>query len=215
MDIAIAAFDKMAALDAIGPFEVLAHLPGAALHWVGLTPGIVRTEEGSGVGINVDEVFEDVPNPDIIVIPGGHGEQALRDNERFMTWLLSAHETSTWTTSVCTGSLLLGKAGLLTGKRATSHWLALDILKEFGAEPTLERVVIDGKIITAAGVSSGIDMALTLAAEVAGQMVAETIQLGIEYDPQPPFDAGSPLKAPQESVDFLRASSRFLLTGQN
>ena len=215
MNIAIAAFDNMAALDAIGPFEVLAHLPGATVHWVGLTSGVVRTEEGSGVGINVDKTFEDVPDPDIVVIPGGHGEQQLRDNQRFMNWLKTAHETTTWTTSVCTGSLLLGAAGLLRGKRATSHWLALDILPTFGAEPTLERVVIDGKIITAAGVSSGIDMALTLAAEVAGPEVAQTIQLAIEYDPQPPFDAGSPLKAPQASVDLLRASSRFLLTGQN
>ena len=209
MDIAIVAYENMAALDAIGPFEVLAHLPGAQIHWVGLDTGMVRSEENSGVGINVDEVFEDVPRPDVIVIPGGHGEQALRDNTRFLAWLRVAHETTTWTTSVCTGSLLLGAAGLLEGKRATSHWLALDTLREFGAEPTLERVVIDGKVITAAGVSSGIDMALTLAAEVADPFVAQTIQLGIEYDPQPPFDAGSPVKAPKESVEFLRASSRF------
>jgi transcriptional regulator GlxA family with amidase domain len=214
MKIAIVAFNNMAALDAIGPFEVLAHLPDATIHWVGLETGLVRTEENSGVGINVDEVLEDVPNPDIVVVPGGHGEQQLRDNDRFISWLKQAHATSTWTTSVCTGSLLLGAAGLLKGKRATSHWLALDTLKTFGAEPTLERVVIEGKIITAAGVSSGIDMALTLAAKVAGEFVAQTIQLGIEYDPQPPFDAGSPAKAPQESVDFLRGDSRFLLTGQ-
>ncbi len=214
MDIAIAAFENMAALDAIGPFEVLAHLPDATIHWVGLAPGVVRTEEGAGVGINIDETFEDVPHPDVIVIPGGHGEHALRDNDRFMAWLLAAHETSTWTTSVCTGSLLLGSAGLLKGLKATSHWLALDALKDFGAEPTLERVVEQGKIITAAGVSSGIDMALTLVARIAGDFVAQTIQLGIEYDPQPPFDAGSPLKAPKESVEFLQASSRFLLTGQ-
>jgi transcriptional regulator GlxA family with amidase domain len=217
MHIAIAAFDNMAALDAIGPFEVLAHLPDATLHWVGLVPGVVRTEEGAGVGINVDEVFEDVPAPDVIVIPGGRGEQQLRDNERFLTWLRAAHQTSTWTTSVCTGSLLLGAAGLLDGLRATSHWLALDELKKFGAEPTLERVVVHDaqRIITAAGVSSGIDMALTLAARLADDFVAQTIQLGIEYDPQPPFDAGSPIKAPKESVEFLRASSRFLLTGSH
>ncbi len=214
MDIAIAAFENMAALDAIGPFEVLAHLPGAAVHWVGREPGVVRSEEGSGVGINVDKRFEDVPTPDIVVIPGGRGELALRGDERFMRWLKTAHESTTWTTSVCTGSLLLGAAGLLEGKRATSHWLALDLLPGFGAEPTLERVVVDGKIITAAGVSSGIDMALTLAAEVAGPEVAQTIQLGIEYDPQPPFDAGSPFKAPQAYVELLRASSRFILTGQ-
>jgi transcriptional regulator GlxA family with amidase domain len=215
IDIAIVAFDNMAALDAIGPFEVLAHLPDARMHWVGLKTGVVRTEENSGVGIHVDEVIENVPAPDIIVVPGGHGEQALRDDDRFVTWLKAAHETSTWTTSVCTGSLLLGSAGLLAGKRATSHWLALETLKTFGAEPTLERVVIDGKVITAAGVSSGIDMALTLAEKVAGEFVAQTIQLGIEYDPQPPFDAGSPLKAPPASVEVLRAQSRFLLTGQN
>ena len=215
INIAIVAFDNMAALDAIGPFEVLAHLPDSTLHWVGLQTGVVRTEENSGVGINIDELLEDVPSPDIIVVPGGHGEQALRDDDRFMTWLKTAHETTTWTTSVCTGSLLLGAAGLLNGKRATSHWLALDTLKTFGAEPTLERVVIDGKIITAAGVSSGIDMALTLADKIAGDFVAQTIQLGIEYDPQPPFDAGSPLKAPPAAVDFLRAQSRFLLTGQH
>jgi transcriptional regulator GlxA family with amidase domain len=214
MDIAIVAFDNMAALDAIGPFEVLSAIPDARMHWVGLATGMVRTEENSGVGINVDERLEDVPSPDIVVIPGGHGEQALRDDARFINWLTTAHETSTWTTSVCTGSLLLGAVGLLNGKRATSHWLALDILKTFGAEPTLERVVIDGKIVTAAGVSSGIDMALTLAGKVAGEFVAQTIQLGIEYDPQPPFDAGSPLKAPQASVDYLRSQSRFLLTGQ-
>ncbi len=215
MDIAIAAFENMAALDAIGPFEVLAHLPDARIHWVGLEPGVVRTEEGAGVGITIDERIEDVPTPDVIVIPGGFGEAELRTSERFLTWLRAAHETSTWTTSVCTGSLVLGAAGFLDGLPATSHWLALDELAKFGAEPTLQRVVIndDARIITAAGVSSGIDMALTLAARLAGDFVAQTIQLGIEYDPQPPFDAGSPEKAPKESVEFLRSSSRFLLTG--
>ncbi len=215
MDIAIAAFEHMAALDAIGPFEVLAHLPGATIHWVGLEPGVVRTEEGAGVGIQVDKRIEDVPNPDVILVPGGHGEQHLRASGRFMDWLRSAHTTSTWTTSVCTGSLVLGAAGLLDGLPATSHWLALEELEKFGAKPTLQRVVVNEpeRVITAAGVSSGIDMALTLAARLADDFVAQTIQLGIEYDPQPPFDAGSPLKAPKESVDFLRASSRFLLTG--
>jgi len=215
MDIAIVAYDNMAALDAIGPFEVFAHLPDATVTWVGVDVGIKRTEEGKGgVGINADAAIEELPNPDIIVVPGGHGEQALRTNERFLSWLRAAHETSQWTTSVCTGSLLLGAAGLLQGKRATSHWLALDELKKFGAEPTGERVVIDGKIVTGAGVSAGIDMALTLVGMIAGAEVAETIQLGIEYDPQPPFDAGAPHKAPEFSVNFLRESSRFLLTGQ-
>ncbi|MDP1795081.1 MAG: DJ-1/PfpI family protein [Acidimicrobiales bacterium] len=215
MDIAIVGFQHMAALDAIGPFEVLAHLPDATIHWVGLETGLVRTEEGAGVGIHVDERLEEVPNPDVIVVPGGHGEQQLRASERFTQWLLAAHATSTWTTSVCTGSLVLAAAGLLDGLPATSHWLALEQLEKFGAMPTLERVVVNEseRIITAAGVSSGIDMALTLAARLAGDFVAQTIQLGIEYDPQPPFDAGSPLKAPKESVELLRASSRFLLTG--
>ncbi|HEV3225241.1 MAG TPA: DJ-1/PfpI family protein, partial [Acidimicrobiales bacterium] len=187
MDIAIVAFDNMAALDAIGPFEVFAHLPDATVTWVGLGVGMKRTEEGkSGVGINADADIDELPRPDIIVVPGGHGEQALRTDDRFISWLRAAHETSQWTTSVCTGSLLLGAAGLLEGKRATSHWLALDELKKFGAEPTLERVVIDGKIATGAGVSAGIDMALTLVGTIAGAEVAQTIQLGIEYDPQPP-----------------------------
>ena len=215
MDIAIVAYENMAALDAIGPFEVFAHVPDATITWVGLQPGVVRTEEGKGgVGINVDAAIEELPHPEVIVVPGGHGEQALRTNERFLTWLRGAHETSQWTTSVCTGSLLLGAAGLLQGKRATSHWLALDELKKFGAEPTGERVVIDGKIVTGAGVSAGIDMALTLTAKLVGDEVAQTIQLGIEYDPQPPFDAGAPHKAPEFSVNFLRESSRFILTGQ-
>jgi putative intracellular protease/amidase len=215
MDIAIVAYDNMAALDAIGPFEVFANLPDATVTWVGVDVGIKRTEEGKGgVGISADVAIEELPNPDIIVVPGGHGEQALRKNDRFLSWLRAAHETSQWTTSVCTGSLLLGAAGLLQGKRATSHWLALDELKEFGAEPTSERVVIDGKIVTGAGVSAGIDMALTLTGMIAGDLVAQTIQLGIEYDPQPPYDAGAPHKAPEFSVDFLRDSSRFILTGE-
>ena len=215
MDIAIVAYDNMAALDAIGPFEVFANVPDATVTWVGTEIGMKRTEEGKGgVGINADATIEEVPSPDIIVVPGGHGEQALRSNERFISWLRAAHETSQWTTSVCTGSLILGAAGLLDGLRATSHWTGLDVLRDYGAEPTLERVVVQGRIVTAAGVSSGIDMALTLTARIAGDDFSKAVQLGIEYDPQPPFDAGAPHKAPEFSVNFLRDSSRFLLTGQ-
>jgi transcriptional regulator GlxA family with amidase domain len=123
-------------------------------------------------------------------------------------WIRSVHEQTTWTTSVCTGSLLLGAAGVLDGLKATSHWLLLDRLREFGAEPTGERVVEQGKVITAAGVSSGIDMALRLAAHVAGEDLAQAIQLGIEYDPQPPFDAGSPAKAPQHVVELVTGFER-------
>ena len=205
MDIAIVAYENMAALDAIGPFEVFANLPDATVTWVGVDVGVKRTEEGkNGAGINADVAIEALPHPDIIVVPGGHGEHALRKNDRFISWLRVAHETSQWTTSVCTGSLLLGAAGLLEGKRATSHWLALDELAKFGAEPTSERVVIDGKIVTGAGVSAGIDMALTLTGMIAGDIVAQTIQLGIEYDPQPPFNAGSPHTAPAEVLELMR-----------
>ena len=126
-----------------------------------------------------------------------------------MDWVRAADETSTWTTSVCTGSLILAAAGLLQGRRATSHWLAMDALAELGATPVSERVVIDGKFVTAAGVSAGIDMALTFAAEIAGESIAQAIQLGIEYDPQPPFGAGSPARAPAEVVELVRAGSRF------
>jgi transcriptional regulator GlxA family with amidase domain len=134
---------------------------------------------------------------------------AARAGEPVLEWLRKVDQTSTWTTSVCTGSLILAAAGLLAGKRATSHWLALDQLGRLGARAVSERVVFDGKIVTAAGVSAGIDMALALAARVAGDAVAQAIQLGIEYDPQPPFDAGSPEKAPPEVVELLRGGSRF------
>jgi putative intracellular protease/amidase len=212
VDIAILLYDRMTALDAIGPYEVLGRVPGAELAFVSPEPGLKRTDQK--LGLMADTSLEDMPRPDIVVIPGGPGETAMSSDERVLEWVRTAHETSTWTTSVCTGSLVLGAAGLLEGLRATSHWLALDQLKKYGAEPTLERVVIEGKIITAAGVSSGIDMGLTLAARLAGDGVAQTIQLGIEYDPQPPFDAGSPEKAPEFSVTFLRDQSRFILTGE-
>lgn len=131
-----------------------------------------------------------------------------------LDWLREVDSTSTWTTSVCTGSLILAAAGLLEGKRATTHWLAMEKLRELGAEPVDERVVFDGKLVTAAGVSAGIDMALTFAARIAGDTVAQAIQLGMEYDPQPPFDAGSPHKAPAEIVELLRSRSRFEAEGQ-
>jgi putative intracellular protease/amidase len=210
MDIAIVLFDYFTALDAIGPLEVLALLPDSTVTLVTETPGVVRSER-SGLSLNVAASLDDVPAPDVLVVPGGPGQAAQMGNERLLDWIRTAHLTSTWTTSVCTGSLLLGAAGLLTGKRATSYWLAMDELSSLGAEATFERVVVDGKIMTAAGVSSGIDMALTLAARIAGDLVAQTIQLNIEYDPQPPFDAGSEAKAPAEAVEGLRSRSRFKL----
>ncbi len=208
MDIAIVVFQRFTALDAIGPYEVLSQLPNHTVTFVAEQTGLVRSDNGR-LCMQVEACLDDLPSPDIVVVPGGPGQADQMNNPRLLDWIRHAHDTTSWTTSVCTGSLLLGAAGLLTGRRATSYWLALDQLATFGAEPTLERVVIDGKIITAAGVSSGIDMALTLAAQLAGNLVAQTIQLDIEYDPQPPFDAGSPTKAPKEAVQYLRGRSRF------
>lgn len=211
MDIAILLFDRLTALDAVGPYEVLSRLPGAKVTFVGKAVGPVRTETRA-LALSADAVLADLPSPEIVVIPGGFGVDDLLDDAEVLDWVRAADATSTWTTSVCTGSLVLGAAGLLRGKQATSHWLALEQLRAYGAEPTLERVVFQGKLVTAAGVSSGIDMGLALAARIAGDEVAQAIQLGIEYDPQPPFDAGSPAKAPAAIVDMLRSMSRFAAT---
>jgi len=212
MQIAVLLYDRFTALDAIGPYEVLSRLPGASLSFVAAERGAVKTDNGM-LTILAEHTLEEVEHPDIVLVPGGPGEVATRAGTETLEWLGRAHETSTWTSSVCTGSLILGAAGLLEGKRATSHWLALEELGKLGAEPLSERIVYDGKIVTAAGVSAGIDMALSLAEKIAGRQVAEAIQLGIEYDPQPPFDAGAPEKAPKGVVEALRARSRFLVTG--
>jgi putative intracellular protease/amidase len=201
--IAIPLYDRFTALDAVGPYEVLARLPGASVTWLAREPGVVRNDN-SMLGIEASEAYEDLPDPDIVLVPGGTGTDAVLDDERLVGWIRRAHETSQWTTSVCTGSLLLGAAGVLDGLEATSHWLDLEALERFGARPTGRRVVEQGKVITAAGVSSGIDMGLVLAAKIAGPEVAQAIQLGIEYDPQPPFDAGSVDKAPKEIVELVR-----------
>jgi transcriptional regulator GlxA family with amidase domain len=208
MDIAILLYDRLTALDAIGPYEVLSRLPRASAKFVAAEPGPVKTDNGM-LTLVAEGSLGDASEPDIVLVPGGPGEVAIRAGGAALDWLRSVHETSIWTTSVCTGSLVLAAAGLLDGKRATSHWLALEQLRELGAEPVSERVVFDGKIVTAAGVSAGIDMALALAATIAGEEVAQAIQLGIEYDPQPPFDAGSPAKAPAAIVEGVRAYSRF------
>lgn len=203
MDIAIPMYDRFTSLDAIGPYEVLSRLPGANVTWLAHEPGLVRTDNGM-LAIEATAAFEDLPEPDVIVVPGGTGTRALLDDERLLAWLRGAHQTSTWTTSVCTGSLLLGAAGILDGIRATTHWLELDTLAEFGAQPTAERVVFEGKIVTAAGVSSGIDMGLALAGRIAGDTYAQAIQLLIEYDPQPPYDTGSTAKAGHELTGLVR-----------
>jgi len=205
MKVAILVFEKLTALDAIGPYEVLSRLPGAEVQFVAKEAGLVRTDTGA-LGVSADRSIADTELPEILLVPGGEGNRPLLTDEEVLDWVRAAHEGTTWTTSVCTGSLVLGAAGLLDGVRATSHWAFLDRLAAYGAEATSERVVIDGKIVTAAGVSSGIDMALTLAAEIAGSEVAQAIQLGIEYDPEPPFDAGSPHKAPPAIVELVRGA---------
>jgi transcriptional regulator GlxA family with amidase domain len=207
MRIAILIFDGLTALDAVGPYEVLSRLPGAELRLVAKEPGLKRTDTGA-LGVQADLAIADLPGPDVVLVPGGEGNRPLMRDSEVLDWLRVAHESSTWTTSVCTGALVLGAAGILDGKRATTHWAFLDLLSELGAEPVTERVVEDGKVITAAGVSAGIDMALTLAARIAGNEVAQAIQLGIEYDPQPPFDAGSPSKASPEVIELVRAAER-------
>jgi putative intracellular protease/amidase len=205
MRIAIPLYDRFTALDAVGPYEVLQRLPGAEIAWLAREPGPVQTDRGQ-LGIVADAAYEDVPDPEIVLVPGGSGTVDVLDDERLVGWIRRAHETSQWTTSVCTGSLLLAKSGLLDGLEATSHWAFMDQLESLGARPTGRRVVEQGKLITAAGVSSGIDMALVLTAKIAGPEAAQAIQLGIEYDPQPPFDSGSTEKAPPELVELVRGA---------
>jgi len=207
MRIAIPLYDRFTALDAVGPYEVLSRLPGATVHFVADDPGMKRTETGM-LGLSADLALEELPDPEILVVPGGYGTRALLHDEQFVGWVRRAHETSEWTTSVCTGSLVLAAAGILDGLEATTHWLEHDLLESLGARPTARRVVEQGKVITAAGVSSGIDMALVLAAHVAGDDVAKAIQLGIEYDPEPPFDSGSPSKAGAEIVELVTKLAR-------
>lgn len=202
MKIAFLFYDGMTALDAVGPHEILSRLPGAEVFRVARIAGPVRTD--SGLILTADHPLAVISQIDILFIPGAGSAATLRKHPDVLDWVRSVHETTTWTTSVCTGSLILGAAGILKGRRATSHWAALDRLKLWGAEPIEARIVEDGKVMTAAGVSAGIDMALTLAAKIAGPQFAKSMQLGIEYDPQPPFDVGSPRKADPELCNALK-----------
>jgi len=206
VDVAIPIFDRITALDAIGPYEVLSRLPRTRVHFVAAEPGDKRTENGM-LALRADATLSALRHPDVIVFPGGYGTRALMKDETMLEWVRGAHETSQWTTSVCTGALVLGAAGVLDGLEATTHWMLLDKLGELGAKPVSRRVVEQGKVITAAGVSSGIDMALLLAARLAGDDVAQGIQLTIEYDPEPPFDCGSTAKAAPEIVEMARKRS--------
>jgi transcriptional regulator GlxA family with amidase domain len=203
MKIALLIFDKLTALDAIGPYEVLSRLPESELHFVAKEAGSKRTDTGR-LGISADLSLDQITDPDILLVPGGEGNRPLMEDDEVLDWLRAADEHTKWTTSVCTGSLVLGAAGLLEGKRATSHWAYRDELSQYGAEPVAERYVVDGKVVTAAGGSAGIDMALHLTALEYGEDLARGIQLGIEYDPQPPFDSGSPEKADPQLVELVR-----------
>jgi transcriptional regulator GlxA family with amidase domain len=207
----IVLFDRFTALDAVGPYEVLSSLPGAEVVFAAHTPGPVVNEKGT-LRLTADAALADVLRPDVIVVPGGPGQNAHMADEALLGWLRAADSRSAWTTSVCTGSLLLASAGLLKGRRATTHWLAMDMLAGLGAVPATRRVVTDGKYMTAAGVSAGIDMALALAGKLAGDAVAQSVQLALEYDPQPPYQAGSPATAPPAITGALRARRDQILT---
>jgi transcriptional regulator GlxA family with amidase domain len=200
MQIAYLLYDGFTALDITGPYDVLGNMPGCESVFVAEEAGPVRNESGT-MAILADRSLHEVPSPEILVVPGGFGTRLLLEHDPLLSWLRTAHDSTTWTTSVCTGSLLLAAAGLLTGAPATTHWLARETLASLGAQPVPERVVRHGKIITAAGVSAGIDMALRLIQLIHGDTAAQAVQLGIEYDPDPPFDVGSPEKAPAAIVE--------------
>jgi putative intracellular protease/amidase len=203
MRIVVPLFEGFTALDAVGPYEVLSRLPGARLLFAATETGPVRSDTGV-LAITADARLADVDSCDVLVVPGGPGTRRLMHDPELTGWIRRVHETTQWTTSVCTGSLLLGGAGLLEGLHATTHWSAVELLESFGARYVTERVVVRGKVVSAAGVSAGIDMALTLAELIAGDDVARAIQLAIEYDPQPPFDCGSVAKAGPALVELIR-----------
>lgn len=195
MDIAILLYDGVAALDAVGPYEVLHIAPDVQVEFVATKAGLIRTDLGM-LRLNADYSLADVPTPDIVLVPGAIDPEVASRDEAILAWLRRAHESSTWTTSVCTGALVLGAAGLLEGKLACTHWMAMDALAQFGARPSPKRVVRDGKLVTSAGVSAGIDMALRLVADQWDEATAQEIQLLLEYAPDPPFSAGSPATVP-------------------
>ena len=221
MQIAIVLYPGFTALDFIGPYEVLRNLPGAEVRFVWHEPGPVTADSGVLI-VGATHSFDETPSPDVILVPGGASTMEHARDERVLEWLRRADATSTWTTSVCSGSVILAAAGLLTGKRATSHWMALPLLKAFGATPVgHERIVVasdtaDARIVTAAGVSAGLDMAMWLAGRIGGEARAKAIQLVIEYDPQPPFDSGHMSKASAATKATATAllSADLVKTGQ-
>lgn len=202
MQVAIVIYEGFTSLDATGPFEVLSRLPAADVRFVSPPGGMIQADQRNFSLPSMP--LNDVPSPDIVVVAGGSTTQRHIEDAVVIEWIRTAHTTARWTTSVCTGSLLLGAAGLLTGARATSHWCELESLRLFGAEPVAERVVVHDRVITSAGVSSGIDMALRLCDLLEGPAYAQGVQLAIEYDPQPPYDSGSLSTAPPEVAAMVR-----------
>jgi transcriptional regulator GlxA family with amidase domain len=202
MKIAILLYDNYTALDVVGPYEVLSNIPGSKIFFTAEKPGLYKNNKG--IQIAADCSLTDMEDPEIIVIPGGFGIDTILSNKEILKWVNTVHEKSQWTTSVCSGSLLLAAAGVLNGRKITTHWNRVEQLKKYPVEFVKERYVKDGKIITSAGVSAGIDMALYLTSLVVSENFAKTVQLAIEYDPKPPFDSGSPDKAPKEIVEMIK-----------
>jgi transcriptional regulator GlxA family with amidase domain len=201
MDIAFLLFDNVNALDVAGPCEVLSKIPGTAIKYVSKQPGIIKTD--IQLEITADYSIKDVEKTDMLIIPGGPGVSVVAEDTEILNWIRNIHETTTWTVSIWTGAILLAIAGILKEVKCTTHWVKLPTLKNFGAKPQKQRFVIDGKVATSAGVSAGIDLALNLTALIAGETTAKAIQLGIEYDPAPPFECGSPSKAPKEISELV------------
>lgn len=206
MKIAALVFDDITLLDLIGPLEVFGNIPGAEFVFVAANGTV--TAERTGLTVNAPARFEDVTEVDVLIVPGGFGTRPLTKDEPTLEWIRAIDKTTDWTTSVCTGALVLAAAGLLKGRPATTHWLTYYELREFGAEPTEQRVVFSDKYVTGAGVSAGIDMALELVQKIYGPELSQAIQLGIEYDPQPPNDSGAPSKADPAIVELVRMAQQ-------
>ncbi|MBN2180296.1 MAG: DJ-1/PfpI family protein [Sedimentisphaerales bacterium] len=201
METSVLLFDDVNALDVVGPCEVLSKIPNMSIKYVAKQIGAKKTNIQAK--LTADYTFSEISNPDILLIPGGQGIKSIVNDEIITKWIRQTHEDTIWTASVCSGALVLAIAGVLRGLKATTHWVKLPCLEDFGAKPQKQRVVIDGKVITCAGVSAGIDMALTLTSLIAGETAAQAIQLAIEYDPAPPFDCGSPDKAPRNIFELV------------
>jgi transcriptional regulator GlxA family with amidase domain len=203
--IAILLFDNFTALDVVGPYEVLSKIPNSKICMVAVKPGLYK--DIKGLQISADYSLQDMKNPDILVIPGGFGIDSILNSQDILIWIQNAHKTSKWTVSVCSGALLLGSAGLLKDCKATTHWNRKSQLANYGVVLRNDRYVKDGKIVTSAGVSAGIDMSLYLLSLIVNENFAKAVQLGMEYDPKPPFDSGSPEKAPKEILDKIKQSN--------